>query len=107
MYHDQGHIPLKVKGFVYNKELKKWDAVAGVNVTLGIPVIRVSVDKFIGKSVEDINLRKHFGLNIIAIENNDNVNDIISPDYKFKQNDILFLSGSKDGMLKLSVWSKK
>lgn len=49
-------------------------------------------DKFIGKSVEDINLRKHFGLNIIAIENNDNVNDIITPDYKFKQNDILFLS---------------
>lgn len=41
MYHDQGHIPLKVKGFVYNKELKKWDAVAGINVTLGIPVIRV------------------------------------------------------------------
>ena len=44
MYHDQGHIPLKVKGFVYNKKLKKWDAVAGINVTLGIPVIRVSVD---------------------------------------------------------------
>lgn len=44
MYHDQGHIPLKVKGFVYNQELQKWDAVAGVNVTLGIPVIRVSVD---------------------------------------------------------------
>ena len=64
-------------------------------------------DKFIGKSVEDINLRKHFGLNIIAIENNDNVNDIITPDYKFKQNDILFLSGSKDGILELSVWSKK
>lgn len=44
MYHDQGHIPLKVKGFVYNQELKKWDAVAGVNITLGIPIIRVSVD---------------------------------------------------------------
>lgn len=44
MYHDQGHIPLKAKGFVYNRELKKWDAVAGVNVTLGIPIIRVSVD---------------------------------------------------------------
>lgn len=44
MYHDQGHIPLKVKGFVYNKELQKWDAVAGINVTLGIPIIRVSVD---------------------------------------------------------------
>lgn len=44
MYHDQGHIPLKVKGFVYNKEAGKWDAVAGVNVTLGLPIIRTSVD---------------------------------------------------------------
>jgi len=44
MYHDQGHIPLKVKGFVYNKEEGHWDAVAGVNITLGIPIIRASVD---------------------------------------------------------------
>ncbi|MGB8451985.1 MAG: 4-hydroxythreonine-4-phosphate dehydrogenase PdxA [Anaerocolumna sp.] len=44
MYHDQGHIPLKVVGFVYNRDLKKWDAVEGVNITLGLPVIRTSVD---------------------------------------------------------------
>lgn len=44
MYHDQGHIPLKVKGFVYNKEEGHWDAVAGINVTLGLPIIRASVD---------------------------------------------------------------
>jgi len=44
MYHDQGHIPLKVLGFVYNQEKKEWDAVAGVNITLGLPIIRVSVD---------------------------------------------------------------
>lgn len=44
MYHDQGHIPLKVKGFVYNKAEGRWDAVAGVNVTLGLPIIRASVD---------------------------------------------------------------
>lgn len=44
MYHDQGHIPLKVKGFVYNKEKGHWDAVAGINVTLGLPIIRASVD---------------------------------------------------------------
>ena len=44
MYHDQGHIPLKVKGFVYNKAEGHWDAVAGVNVTLGLPIIRSSVD---------------------------------------------------------------
>lgn len=44
MYHDQGHIPLKVIGFVYNKEAQKWDAVAGVNITLGLPIVRASVD---------------------------------------------------------------
>lgn len=44
MYHDQGHIPLKVVGFVYNEEQKEWNAVAGVNITLGLPIIRTSVD---------------------------------------------------------------
>lgn len=44
MYHDQGHIPLKVVGFVYNKEEHHWEAVAGINMTLGLPIIRVSVD---------------------------------------------------------------
>ena len=44
MYHDQGHIPLKMEGFVYDKEKQAWAAVAGVNVTLGLPIIRASVD---------------------------------------------------------------
>ena len=51
MYHDQGHIPLKVKGFVYNQKLKKWDAVSGVNVTLGLPIIRTSVDHGTGEDI--------------------------------------------------------
>lgn len=44
MYHDQGHIPLKVVGFVYDRKAKKWGAVSGVNITLGLPIIRSSVD---------------------------------------------------------------
>lgn len=44
MYHDQGHIPLKVVGFVYDREAQMWEAVEGVNITLGLPIIRVSVD---------------------------------------------------------------
>ncbi len=44
MYHDQGHIPLKMAGFVYNQTEQKWDAVAGVNITLGLPIVRASVD---------------------------------------------------------------
>ncbi len=44
MYHDQGHIPLKLVGFVYDQALAKWQSVSGVNITLGLPIIRVSVD---------------------------------------------------------------
>ena len=35
---------MKVVGFVYDQEKKEWDAVAGVNITLGLPIIRTSVD---------------------------------------------------------------
>ncbi|MGE5631032.1 MAG: PdxA family dehydrogenase, partial [Caulobacteraceae bacterium] len=44
MYHDQGHIPLKVVGFQYDHNTGKWKTVSGVNITLGLPIIRSSVD---------------------------------------------------------------
>lgn len=44
MYHDQGHIPLKVLGFVYDEHTGRWRSVSGVNITLGLPIIRCSVD---------------------------------------------------------------
>jgi len=44
MYHDQGHIPMKVTGFKYNKETNKWSSMSGVNITVGLPIIRTSVD---------------------------------------------------------------
>lgn len=44
MYHDQGHIPVKTLGFVYDREKQRWKAVEGVNITLGLPIIRTSVD---------------------------------------------------------------
>ena len=44
MYHDQGHIPTKTIGFVYDRQKQTWKAVEGVNITLGLPIIRTSVD---------------------------------------------------------------
>lgn len=44
MYHDQGHIPTKLLGFNYNHKEEKWEGLSGVNITLGLPIIRVSVD---------------------------------------------------------------
>ena len=44
MYHDQGHIPVKVKGFQMDKKTGAFTSVRGINMTLGLPIIRVSVD---------------------------------------------------------------
>jgi 4-phospho-D-threonate 3-dehydrogenase / 4-phospho-D-erythronate 3-dehydrogenase len=41
MFHDQGHIALKIAGFRLGKENL---VVEGVNTTLGLPIIRTSVD---------------------------------------------------------------
>ena len=44
MYHDQGHIPVKLLGFQVDPATGRWDALSGVNITLGLPIIRTSVD---------------------------------------------------------------
>lgn len=44
MYHDQGHIPVKLLGFSVDPKTGAWDALSGVNITLGLSVIRTSVD---------------------------------------------------------------
>ena len=44
MFHDQGHIPVKLMGFDVDPATGKWQAISGVNVTLGLPILRTSVD---------------------------------------------------------------
>jgi 4-hydroxy-L-threonine phosphate dehydrogenase PdxA len=44
MYHDQGHIPFKLEGFTWDSESGKMKSVKGINVTVGLPIIRTSVD---------------------------------------------------------------
>lgn len=44
MYHDQGHIPFKLVGFIWDKNTGAMKSVKGVNITLGLPIVRTSVD---------------------------------------------------------------
>lgn len=44
MYHDQGHIPVKLLGFQIDPSTGTWQSVSGVNITLGLPILRTSVD---------------------------------------------------------------
>ena len=66
-------------------------------------ISKISVpEQLLGKTVSEVNLRRNFGVNIIAIENGRNLCDNVSPDYVFAPSDILFVSGSKEGLKRLS-----
>ncbi len=63
-------------------------------------------EKMVGKTVLEVDLRKNFNVNIIAVENDGNLNEMIRPDYRFRSGDILFLSGTREGMNRLSAWAE-
>jgi 4-phospho-D-threonate 3-dehydrogenase / 4-phospho-D-erythronate 3-dehydrogenase len=43
-YHDQGHIPVNLLGFEIYPKTGAWNDLSGVNITLGLPIVRTSVD---------------------------------------------------------------
>lgn len=44
MYHDQGHIPLKLGGFKMDSATNTYSSMSGINCTIGLPIVRASVD---------------------------------------------------------------
>lgn len=64
-------------------------------------------DSSVGKTVQEVNLRGRFHLNIIAVENKGDVLEVIQPDYVFRKEDVLFVSGSQEGIHRLSEWMEK
>lgn len=44
MYHDQGHIPLKLNAFQWDEAKGRYKSVRGINCTIGLPIVRASVD---------------------------------------------------------------
>jgi 4-hydroxythreonine-4-phosphate dehydrogenase len=42
--HDQGDIPVKLLGFEVDPVTGRWQDLSGVNITLGLPIIRTSAD---------------------------------------------------------------
>ncbi len=72
---------------------------------LNISKLLVS-EKMLGKTVLEVNLRKHFSVNIIAVENDGSLIEAVGPDYEFRKGDILFVSGAREGLNRLSDWAQ-
>ena len=64
-------------------------------------------ESLVGKTVLEANLRKQFGVNIIAIENHAEVLRNVGPAYAFRKGDVLFLAGDKSGLNGLLEWAEK
>ena len=77
-----------------------------LNEKLNISKMQVP-SKIVGKTVLESGLRNRFGLNIIAIEDKGEVIESVKPDYVFKERDLLFLAGSKNGLQRLNQWSEE
>lgn len=79
-----------------------------VQLSKKINITKMAVpDRMVGRSIMDLNLRSTLGVNIIAIENNESVMEDIRPEYELRQNDILYISGNEQGMLRLTEWIEK
>lgn len=55
-------------------------------------------ERLVGVSVEKLELRRKYGLNIIAVEHNSMTDIEIQPSYEFKSGDILVLIGKVDNI---------
>ena len=67
-----------------------------------IEIQQVPVSGFIeGKTIQEINIRKKYGLNIIAVEHDQNTIIELSPDYKLQSEDIIVVIGKVQNIRKL------
>ena len=67
----------------------------------------ITPEAFIGKTVQEVGLRSHFNLNIIAIQNSADVLEHVVPTYRFQTGDILIVSGNKEGIQRFSEWANR
>ena len=59
-----------------------------------VEIRQISVpESMLGASVMELNIRKKYGLNIIAVQNGHETNIEIAPDYRFRAGDVLVVIG--------------
>lgn len=65
-----------------------------IELSENIDISKIPVPpEFIGKTILDLDIRKKFGLNIIAIEQNGEISTDISPEHVFQKGDAFFVIG--------------
>lgn len=63
-----------------------------------ITCVRVMADRgeVTGKTIHEVDVRKKFGVNVLAISRKDRIINTITPDQKILKNDLVFISGDQE-----------
>lgn len=69
---------------------------------IDITKIKVS-EKMIDKTIQDVNVRKNYGLNIIAIDHHGTILTDVDPFYVFQPNDLIFVIGDREKIQKFEL----
>lgn len=65
-----------------------------ISLDNSVEIRQISIsDEMVGHSLEELKIRKKYGLNIIAIENNGETTIEVLPEYLFQHNDIVVVIG--------------
>lgn len=78
-------------------------------ISENLALAEVKANSFcLGKTLIDANLRKEFGLNVVAMRkiDTDDFQFIKDPSYVFTEEDVLLVAGSEDGIAKFSSLEK-
>lgn len=67
----------------------------------------VSPSKWYGKTLSELNLRANYGLNVMAIKRQDNIEVSPNSDYTIKENDIVVVIGDTKSLDKIQISTKK
>lgn len=74
-----------------------------LNNDIDVSEIQIT-DKLVGRSIGEINFRKSFGLNIIALEQGEDTTTDVAPEYIFKPGDIVVAIGDNDKLQKFQKY---
>lgn len=67
-----------------------------------IPVLR----QWIGHSLIELDIRRKYNINIIAVKNGSDLNANVGADYRFRENDHVMVLGKSDDVFRLSAKAK-
>ena len=69
-----------------------------------IDITRLKVsEKLVGNTIQNVNVRREYGLNIIAIEHNGVIITDVDPFYIFQPNDTIFVIGDRERIQKFEL----